>query len=41
MLEVEDIYYLLVDFPSAVNENSAVAIFNKRRRRLTVTADIL
>ncbi|XP_077397216.1 PIH1 domain-containing protein 2 [Festucalex cinctus] len=41
LLEVEDIYYLLLDFPKAVNENSAVAIFNKRRRRLTVTADIL
>ncbi|XP_077421540.1 PIH1 domain-containing protein 2 isoform X2 [Vanacampus margaritifer] len=41
LLEVEDIYYLLLDFPKAVNENSAVAIFNKRSRRLTVTADIL
>ncbi|XP_077578444.1 PIH1 domain-containing protein 2 [Stigmatopora nigra] len=41
LLEVEDIYYLLLDFPKVVNENSAVAIFNKRSRRLTVTADIL
>ncbi|XP_057695194.1 PIH1 domain-containing protein 2 [Corythoichthys intestinalis] len=41
LLEVEDIYYLLLDFPKAVNENSAVAIFNKRSRKLTVTADIL
>ncbi|XP_061915916.1 PIH1 domain-containing protein 2 isoform X1 [Entelurus aequoreus] len=41
LLEVEDVYYLLLDFPKAVNENSAVAIFNKKSRRLTVTADIL
>nr|XP_057936139.1 PIH1 domain-containing protein 2 [Doryrhamphus excisus] len=41
LLEVEDIYLLLLDFPNAVNENSTVAIFNKKNRRLTVTADIL
>ncbi|XP_061734045.1 PIH1 domain-containing protein 2 [Nerophis ophidion] len=41
LLEVEDVYYLLLDFPQVVNENSAVAIFNKKSRRLTVTADIL
>ncbi|KAM9812568.1 PIH1 domain-containing protein 2 [Syngnathus typhle] len=41
LLEVEDIYYLLLDFPKFVNENSAIAVFNKRSRRLTVTADIL
>ncbi|XP_049581258.1 PIH1 domain-containing protein 2 isoform X2 [Syngnathus scovelli] len=41
LLEVEDIYYLLLDFPKVVNENSAIAVFNKRSRRLTVTADIL
>ncbi|XP_054651231.1 PIH1 domain-containing protein 2 [Dunckerocampus dactyliophorus] len=41
LLEVEDVYLLLLDFPKAVNESSAVAIFNKTNRRLTVTADIL
>ncbi|XP_061537403.1 PIH1 domain-containing protein 2 [Phycodurus eques] len=41
LLEVEDIYYMLLDLPKSVNENSAVAIFNKRSRRLRVTVDIL
>ncbi|XP_061683880.1 PIH1 domain-containing protein 2 [Syngnathoides biaculeatus] len=41
LLEVEDIYFLLLDLPKAVNENTAVAIFNKRSRRLTVTVDVL
>ncbi|KAK2847427.1 hypothetical protein Q5P01_010426 [Channa striata] len=41
LLEVEDFYYLLLEFPNAVNEDTASAIFNKRKRRLTLRVDVL
>lgn len=40
-LEVEDLYYLLVDFPETVNEDTASAIFNKKKRRLTLKVNVL
>ncbi|KAM9852888.1 PIH1 domain-containing protein 2 [Aulostomus maculatus] len=40
LLEVEDIYHLLLEFPKSVKEDTAVAIFNKQNRRLTVRVDI-
>nr|XP_046245380.1 PIH1 domain-containing protein 2 [Scatophagus argus] len=40
LVEVEDVYYLLLEFPTAVNEDSASAIFNKKKRRLTLRVDV-
>ncbi|XP_068173780.1 PIH1 domain-containing protein 2 [Antennarius striatus] len=41
LLEVEDVYYLLLEFPKTVNEDTASAIFNKKKRRLTLRVDVL
>lgn len=41
LLEVEDVYYLLLEFPKTVSEDTASAIFNKKKRRLTVRVDVL
>ncbi|GLD62706.1 PIH1 domain-containing protein 2 [Lates japonicus] len=41
LLEVEDVYYLLLELPKTVNEDTASAIFNKKKRRLTLKVDIL
>lgn len=41
LLEVEDIYYLLLEFPKTVNEDTASAIFSKKKRRLRLTVDVL
>ncbi|KAM9318903.1 PIH1 domain-containing protein 2 [Pholidichthys leucotaenia] len=41
LLDVEDVYHLLVEFPKAVNEDTASAIFNKTKRRLTLKVDVL
>ncbi|KAM4743370.1 PIH1 domain-containing protein 2 [Anableps anableps] len=41
LLEVEDVYYLLLEFPETVNEDTASAVFNKKKRRLTLTAAVL
>ncbi|XP_020510078.2 PIH1 domain-containing protein 2 [Labrus bergylta] len=41
LLEVEDVYYLHVDFPKIVNEDTASAIFDKKKRRLTMRVDAL
>lgn len=41
LLEVEDLYYLLLEFPKTVNEDTASAIFNKKKRRLTLTVEAL
>lgn len=41
LLEVEDVYYLLLELPKNVNEDTASAIFNKKKRRLTLTMDVL
>uniref|UniRef100_A0A3Q2NU50 PIH1 domain-containing protein 2 n=1 Tax=Fundulus heteroclitus TaxID=8078 RepID=A0A3Q2NU50_FUNHE len=41
LLQVEDVYRLLLEFPKAVNEDTASAVFNKRKRRLTLTVDVL
>ncbi|XP_034025030.1 PIH1 domain-containing protein 2 [Thalassophryne amazonica] len=41
LLEVEDLYYLLLEFPNPVNEDSASATFNKKTRRLTLNVDVL
>ncbi|XP_063763500.1 PIH1 domain-containing protein 2 [Eleginops maclovinus] len=40
LLEVEDIYYLLLDLPKPVIEDTASAIFNKKNRRLTLRVDV-
>ncbi|XP_045930565.1 PIH1 domain-containing protein 2 isoform X2 [Micropterus dolomieu] len=40
LLEVEDVYYLLLEFPKTVNEDTASAIFNKKKRRLTLRVDV-
>ncbi|KAM3615636.1 uncharacterized protein V6R79_005371 [Siganus canaliculatus] len=40
LLEVEDVYYLLLEFPKTVNEDSASAIFNKKKQRLTLKVDV-
>ncbi|XP_070826467.1 PIH1 domain-containing protein 2 isoform X1 [Chaetodon trifascialis] len=40
LLEVEDVYYLLLEFPKTVNEDTASAIFNKKKQRLTLTVDL-
>ncbi|XP_022615460.1 PIH1 domain-containing protein 2 isoform X2 [Seriola dumerili] len=41
LLEVEDVYFLLLEFPKTVNEDTASAIFNKKKRRLALTVDVL
>ncbi|XP_034460515.1 PIH1 domain-containing protein 2 [Hippoglossus hippoglossus] len=41
LLEVEDVCYLLLDFPVAVNEDTASAVFNKKKRQLAVKVDVL
>ena len=41
LLEVEDLYLLLVELPEAVDEDSASATFNRKKRRLTVRLDVL
>ncbi|KAG7479548.1 hypothetical protein JOB18_028100 [Solea senegalensis] len=41
VLEVEDVYYLLLEFPKTVNEDTASAVFNKRKRRLVLKVDVL
>ncbi|KAM4566837.1 PIH1 domain-containing protein 2 [Odontesthes bonariensis] len=41
LLEVEDVYYLLLDLPKTVNEDTASAIFNKKKRRLCLKVDVL
>ncbi|XP_046892486.1 PIH1 domain-containing protein 2 [Hypomesus transpacificus] len=41
VLEVEDVYYLRLELPEAVNEDSASATFNKKTRRLTLKATVL
>ncbi|XP_018523758.1 PIH1 domain-containing protein 2 [Lates calcarifer] len=41
LLEVEDVYYLLLELPKTVNEDTASAIFNKKKRRLTLKVDVL
>ncbi|XP_068440718.1 PIH1 domain-containing protein 2 isoform X2 [Clinocottus analis] len=40
LLEVEDVYYLLLEFPKTVIEDTAHAIFNKKTRRLTLRVDV-
>lgn len=39
LLEVEALYYLRLDFPADVDEDTASAIFNKKKRTLTLTVD--
>lgn len=39
LLEVEALYYLRLDFPVDVSEDTASAIFNKKKRTLTLTVD--
>ncbi|KAM4589638.1 PIH1 domain-containing protein 2 [Fundulus diaphanus] len=41
LLQVEDVYHLLLEFPKTVNEDTASAVFNKRKRRLALTVDVL
>ncbi|KAJ0047374.1 hypothetical protein NL108_006757, partial [Boleophthalmus pectinirostris] len=41
LLEVEDVYHLLLDFPHLVDEDSATAVFNKQKRQLTLRVNIL
>lgn len=41
LLEVEDLYYLLLEFPQTVNEDTASAIFNRKKRRLTLTVEVV
>lgn len=40
-MEVEDLYHLLVELPEIVNEESASAVFNKKKRRLTLKVAVL
>lgn len=40
LLEVEDVYYLLLELPEIVNEDTASAIFNKKKQRLTLRVDV-
>ncbi|KAF1394204.1 hypothetical protein PFLUV_G00024110 [Perca fluviatilis] len=40
LLEVEDVYYLLLEFPKTVIEDTASAIFNKKKRMLTLRVDV-
>ncbi|XP_030008630.1 PIH1 domain-containing protein 2 [Sphaeramia orbicularis] len=41
LLEVEDVYYLLLEFPHSVNEDAASAVFNKKQRKLTLKVEAL
>lgn len=41
LLEVEDRYHLLLKLPESVNEDSAAAVFNKKKQRLTLTVGVL
>ena len=41
LLEVGDLYRLLVDLPETVDEDSASASFNRKERRLTVRLEVL
>jgi len=41
LLEVDDLYRLLVDLPETVDEDSTTATFSKKERRLTLRADVL
>uniref|UniRef100_A0A3P8SGJ5 PIH1 domain-containing protein 2 n=1 Tax=Amphiprion percula TaxID=161767 RepID=A0A3P8SGJ5_AMPPE len=41
LLEVEDVYYLLLKLPKTVNEDTASAIFNRKKQRLTLKVDVL
>lgn len=41
LLEVEDVYYLLLDFPKLVNEDSATAVFDKKKQQLTLKVNLL
>ncbi|XP_040039703.1 PIH1 domain-containing protein 2 isoform X1 [Gasterosteus aculeatus] len=41
LLEVEDVYHLLLEFPKTVIEDTATAIFNKKTRRLTLKVDVV
>ncbi|KAM6933872.1 PIH1 domain-containing protein 2 [Xenentodon cancila] len=41
LLEVEDIYSLILEFPQTVNEDTATAIFSKKKRRLRLKVDVL
>ncbi|KAM9732987.1 PIH1 domain-containing protein 2 isoform 1-T1 [Menidia menidia] len=41
LLEVEDVYYLLLQLPKLVKEDSASAVFNKKKRRLCFKVDVL
>uniref|UniRef100_A0A672FVB4 PIH1D1/2/3 CS-like domain-containing protein n=1 Tax=Salarias fasciatus TaxID=181472 RepID=A0A672FVB4_SALFA len=41
LLDVEDVYHLLLEFPKTVNEDTASAIFNKKKRQLLLKVDIL
>ncbi|XP_042342748.1 PIH1 domain-containing protein 2 [Plectropomus leopardus] len=40
LVEVEDVYYLLLEFPKTVIEDTASAIFNKKKRTLTLRVDV-
>ncbi|KAI4815888.1 hypothetical protein KUCAC02_006014 [Chaenocephalus aceratus] len=40
LLEVEDVYYLLLELPKPVIEDTASAIFNKKNRTLTLRVDV-
>ncbi|XP_053729609.1 PIH1 domain-containing protein 2 isoform X1 [Synchiropus splendidus] len=41
LLQVEDVYYLLMDFPRAVNDKTAAAVFDKHTRKLILQVDLL
>ncbi|XP_068601747.1 PIH1 domain-containing protein 2 [Brachionichthys hirsutus] len=41
LLEVEGVYYLLLEFPQIINEDTASAIFNKKKRILTLRVDVV
>lgn len=41
LLQVEDVYYLLLDLPEKANGDTASAIFNKKTRRLTMKVDLV
>ncbi|XP_074535506.1 PIH1 domain-containing protein 2 isoform X2 [Halichoeres trimaculatus] len=41
LLEVEDVYYLLLKLPKLVNEDTTSAVFNKKKKNLTLKVDVL
>ncbi|RVE64987.1 hypothetical protein OJAV_G00131280 [Oryzias javanicus] len=41
LLQVEDVYHLLLDLPERANGDTASAIFNKKTRRLTMKVDLV